>query len=152
MRRVIEEAGVRLLFDQDGNAAGIARGEAWLGTRSPSAGAAAPGGIFSIADVYPLKQPSELAWVKTCLRMLELLDRVEGVADERVLDPLCHGIARRCWVHGQYMFFRRRGFEHNGVAEALETWAIILLMSTAFLLAPECKELEIGILKGMFGF
>jgi hypothetical protein len=89
-----------------------------------------------LANAYPIKQPSELAWVKVCLRTLELLDRAEGVADERVLDPACHGIVRRCWVHGQYAFFRRRGFHHNGVAEALETWAIILLMSTAFLLAP----------------
>jgi hypothetical protein len=67
-----------------------------------------------IANAYPIKQPSELAWVKICLRTLELLDRAEGVADERVLDPFCHGIVRRCWVHGQYMFFRRRGFPHNG--------------------------------------
>jgi hypothetical protein len=89
-----------------------------------------------LANAYPIKQPSELAWVRICLRTLELLDRAEGVADERVLDPVCHGIVRRCWVHGQYMFFRRRGFRHNAVAEALETWSIILLMSTAFLLAP----------------
>jgi hypothetical protein len=89
-----------------------------------------------LADAYPIKQPSELAWVKTCLRTLELLDRAEGVADERVLDPVCHGIARRCWVFGQYVFFRRRGFRHNGVAEVLESWSIILLMTTTFLLVP----------------
>jgi hypothetical protein len=89
-----------------------------------------------LANAYPIKQPSELAWVKICLRTLELLDRAEGVADERVLDPVCHGIVRRCWVYGQYRFFRRRGFDHNGVAEALETWATIFLMTTAFLLVP----------------
>jgi hypothetical protein len=97
-----------------------------------------------LANAYPIKQPSELAWVKICLRTLELLDRAEGVADERVLDPVGHGIARRCWVHGQYMFFRRRGFHHNGVAEALETWAIILLMSTTFLLAPLVVLVTVG--------
>ena len=90
----------------------------------------------ALADAYPIKQPNELAWVKDCLRALELLDRAEGIADERALEPACHGIVRRCWVHGQYMFFRRRGFRHNSVAEALETWAIILLMTTAFLMAP----------------
>ncbi|HEY4403072.1 MAG TPA: hypothetical protein VGN55_00360 [Xanthobacteraceae bacterium] len=89
-----------------------------------------------LADAYPIKQPSELAWVKICLRTLELLDRAEGVADERVLDPACHGIVRRCWVFGQYMFFRRRGFQHNRVAEVLETWAGIFLVMTAFLLVP----------------
>jgi hypothetical protein len=89
-----------------------------------------------LADAYPIKQPSELAWVKISLRTLELLDRAEGVADERVLDPVCHGIVRRCWVFGQYVFFRRRGFQHNRVAEVLETWAGIFLTMTAFLLVP----------------
>jgi hypothetical protein len=89
-----------------------------------------------LASAYPIKQPSELAWVKTCLQTLELLDRAESVADERRLDALCHGIVRRCWVHGQYVFFRQRGFRHNGMAEALGTWATVLLMITAFLLVP----------------
>jgi hypothetical protein len=89
-----------------------------------------------LADAYPIKQPSELAWVKICLRTLELLDRAEGIADERVLDPACHGIVRRCWVFGQYKFFRRRGFRHNSVAEMLETWSMLLLTATAFLLVP----------------
>jgi hypothetical protein len=89
-----------------------------------------------LADAYPIKQPSELAWVKVCLRTLELLDRAEGAANERVLDPLCHDIARRCWVYGQYVFFRRRGFDHNQVAQTLDTWAAVLLVLTAFLLAP----------------
>jgi hypothetical protein len=89
-----------------------------------------------LANAYPIKQPSELAWVKICLRMLELLDRAEGVADERALDPVCHDIVRSCWVFGQSRFFRRRGFHHNEVAEVLESWSIVLLMITAFLLAP----------------
>lgn len=89
-----------------------------------------------LADAYPIKQPSELAWVKICMRTLELLDRAEGAANERVLDPVCHAIARRCWVYGQYVFFRRRGFDHNRTAEVLDTWAAVLLVMTAFLLAP----------------
>ncbi len=115
-----------------------------IGLRSSEAPAGAPGDgsdadahtIGVLADAYPIKQPSELAWVKICLRTLELLDRAERIADERVLDPVCHGLVRRCWVHGQYAFFRRRGFQHNSVAGALETWAIILLITTAFLMAP----------------
>jgi hypothetical protein len=39
-------------------------------------------------------------------------------------------------VFGQYIFFRRRGFQHNGWAEFLETWSSIFLMTTAFVLAP----------------
>ncbi len=89
-----------------------------------------------LANAYPIKQPSELAWVKICLRTLELLDRVEGAANERQLDPICHVIARRCWVYGQYFFFRRRGFQHNSKAEMLETWATIFLILAAFLMVP----------------
>jgi hypothetical protein len=89
-----------------------------------------------LADAYPIKQPSELAWVKICLRTLELLDRAEGVADERKLDPLCHRIARRSWVHGQYAFFRRRGFRHNRLAAFLGSWSSVFLIVTAFLLVP----------------
>jgi hypothetical protein len=91
-------------------------------------------GVF--ANAYPIKQPSELAWVKIGLRTLELLDRAEGAANERDLDPVCHTIARRCWVFGQYIFFRRHGFQHNSKAEFLETWSSISLMMTAFVLAP----------------
>jgi hypothetical protein len=86
-----------------------------------------------LANAYPIKQPSELAWVKICLRTLELLDRAEGAANERALDPECHAIARRCWVFGQYFFFRRRGFQHNTRAEVLETWSSIFLMTTVLL-------------------
>jgi hypothetical protein len=39
-------------------------------------------------------------------------------------------------VFGQSAFFRRRGFHHNSVAEMLETWSKVLLVSTAFLLVP----------------
>jgi hypothetical protein len=89
-----------------------------------------------LAHAYPIKQPSELAWVKICLRNLELLDRVEGVADERALDPVCHAIARRSWVHGQCAFFRRRGSRHGALAEFLETWAAVLLVVPVFGLVP----------------
>jgi hypothetical protein len=89
-----------------------------------------------LAHAYPIKQPSELAWVKICLRNLELLDRVEGVAEERALDPACHAIARQAWVHGQCAFFRRRGSRHDALAEFLEAWAVVLLGVPAFVLVP----------------
>jgi len=89
-----------------------------------------------LAHAYPIKQPSELGWVKICLRTLELLDRVEGAADERVLDPACHAIARRSWVEGQCAFFRRQGSRHDTLAEFLETWALVLLVVPVFVLVP----------------
>jgi hypothetical protein len=89
-----------------------------------------------LAHAYPIKQPSELAWVKICLRNLELLDRVEGAADERALDPHCHEIARRSWVQGQCAFFRRQGHHHDALAEFLEGWALALLVIPVFILVP----------------
>jgi hypothetical protein len=89
-----------------------------------------------LAHAYPIKQPTELAWVKICLRNLELLDRAEGAADERALDPAGHAIARRSWVKGQYAFFRRQGARHDSLAEFLETWALALLVVPVFILVP----------------
>ena len=89
-----------------------------------------------LAHAYPIKQPVELGWVKICLRNLELLDRVEGAADERALDPACHAIARGSWVHGQCAFFRRQGAGHDRLAEFLETWALLLLVVPVFVLVP----------------
>ena len=98
-----------------------------------------------LANAYPIKQSGELAWVKISLRTLELLDRAEGVADERDLDPICHAIARRYWVHGQYMFFRRRGFSHNNEAKTLETLATILLLGPVILMVSLAVTYMLGI-------
>ena len=47
-----------------------------------------------IAHAYPIMQPSELAWVKICLRTIERLDKAEA-APVRKLDPTrpCHSTA-----------------------------------------------------------
>jgi hypothetical protein len=78
-------------------------------------------GLHSIAEAYPIKQTSELAWVKLCLRTLELLDRSgpppEATSD---LDPVAYGWARNLWVGGQLDFFFRRGRDHNEKAERHE--------------------------------
>lgn len=92
--------------------------------------------VAVLADAYPIGQPSELAWVKTSLRSLELLDHIEGAGSERDLDGRCHRVVRHCWVQGQWKFFRRRGTHHNGLAEFLEGWAGLLLVVPAFLLVP----------------
>jgi hypothetical protein len=109
--------------------AGIASGEAWLGTGSPSAGAAAPGGIFSIADVYPLKQPSELAWVKTCLRTLELLDSCDPPSGTGGgLNQTTYAWVRDLWIGGQLAYFNRRRHSHSESAEKREAQAIALVV------------------------
>jgi hypothetical protein len=88
-----------------------------------------------IANAYPIKQPSELAWVKVCLRTLERLDTPEGGSAHRI-DPAGHVIARRFWVQGQFAYFKRQGYRHNNLAESFQGWSDILLLSSAFLLVP----------------
>ena len=95
-------------------------------------------GLHSIADAYPIKQTSELAWVKLCLRTLELLDQPQSpTAGERELDPAAYGWARNLWVGGQLDFFFRRGRDHNETAERRERISFVLValsIGTAFLL------------------
>jgi len=89
-----------------------------------------------LANSYPIKQPSELAWVKMCLRTLERM-RDEGRTDAKAsIDPTAHAIARRYWVANQLSYFGRQGSRHNRRAEALEGWALILLFVTPFILVP----------------
>jgi hypothetical protein len=95
-------------------------------------------GLHSIADAYPIKQTSELAWVKLCLRTLELLDPPEmPAAGERPLAADAYGWARNLWVGGQLDFFFRRGRDHNETAERRERISAILVVvsiATAFML------------------
>jgi hypothetical protein len=88
-----------------------------------------------IANAYPIKQPSELAWVKICLRTLERLDKPEGDLPRRI-DPAGHAAARRFWVHGQFAYFRRQGYRHNSFAETIQAWTDILLLPSVFILVP----------------
>jgi hypothetical protein len=91
--------------------------------------------VGAIADAYPIKQPSELAWVKVCLRSLERLDKPEGSLPHR-LDPTGHAIARRFWVQGQLAYFKRQGYRHNRFAESTQAWSNIFLLLSPFVLVP----------------
>jgi hypothetical protein len=83
----------------------------------------------SVAKAYPIRQPRELDWVKTCLRTLELLDSRE------LPDKLKHDFetdghpwARAFWVHGQFEFFRQRGPAHDDEAGKLLGWFFFLVI------------------------
>src|SRR5712692_686158 len=83
----------------------------------------------SVADAYPIRQPRELDWVKTCLRAIELLDKRNPHPDpEHGLGPASYGCARNSWVNGQLGFFRRRGPEHDRQAAAHEIRSVALLI------------------------
>jgi hypothetical protein len=92
--------------------------------------------IGMLARSYPIKQPSELAWIKICLRTLELWYGAEGNRTKLGMDPKTYAIARRFWVHGQLSYFERQGIQHSRRAEILEGWALIVLFITPFFLVP----------------
>jgi len=88
----------------------------------------------AVADAYPIRQPSELDWVKTCLRTLELLDTDKSpVAMNHRFDADGYPWARTFWVDGQLAFFGRRGPQHDHHAESFENRSLILvILSIAF--------------------
>jgi hypothetical protein len=91
--------------------------------------------VGAIADAYPIKQSSELAWVKVCLRTLERLDK-PGDTPLRWVDPVGHAIARRFWVRDQFAYFKRQGYRHNKLAEDNQTAADLLVLVSTFVLLP----------------
>jgi hypothetical protein len=83
----------------------------------------------AVADAYPIRQPSELDWVKTCLRTLELLDADKSSADlKHRIETEGDTWARTFWVRGQLAFFRGRGPEHDHRAEVLENRSFVLVI------------------------
>jgi hypothetical protein len=91
--------------------------------------------VGAIANAYPIQQPSELAWVKVCLRTLERLDKPQISPVQRI-DPTGHSIASRFWVHGQFDYYKRQGLRHNERAESNETHSTALLVLSPFILVP----------------
>jgi len=91
--------------------------------------------VGTIANAYPIKQPSELAWVKICLRTLERMDKPQGRPGKDI-DAAAHAIARRFWVQGQLDYFRKAGSLHNQRAEWIEANSTVLLVLSPFVLVP----------------
>ena len=89
-----------------------------------------------LANSYPIKQPSELAWVKLCLRTLERVHNEGRTEAKHGLDLAAHAVARRYWVAGQLSYFGRQGSRHNRWSEFWEGWALVLLGVTPFILVP----------------
>ena len=83
----------------------------------------------AVADAYPIRQPSELDWVKTCLRTLELLDADKSpAAINHRFDVEGHPWARTFWVNGQLAFFRKRARERDHQADIFEKRSLILVI------------------------
>jgi len=93
-------------------------------------------GPGAIANAYPIRQASELAWVKDALRTLELLDRGDQLGVRGGLDAAGHAVARHYWVLGQSAFFRQRGYQFNRRADVLSAQGIVLTVLAPFLIVP----------------
>jgi hypothetical protein len=111
-----------------------------LGIASPNGGApdSLPPGVHNpgtIADAYPIKQPSELAWVKIALRVLELVESGDASVQGR-LDTAGHAVVRHGWVHGQYAYFRTRGYRLKRHADVISAHGLVLAASAPFVIVP----------------
>lgn len=80
------------------------------------------GGMVSVADAYPIKQPSELAWVKTCLWTQELLDYAEGRGAPMTKEQqkAAYPYLRQLWIDGQADYFTTTASDLDEGAETYE--------------------------------
>ncbi len=84
-----------------------------------------------VADAYPIKQPAELAWVKTCLWTLEFLDHAERPGASRPVDEAtAYHWLRDLWVQGQDGYFTRNAHRHDELAAIHEDRAYALLFAS----------------------
>jgi len=112
-----------------------------LGIASPNGAASEPlpPGVHNpatIADAYPIKQPSELAWVKIALRVLELVEPGDASSVQGRLDTAGHAVARHGWVQGQYAYFRTRGYRLKRHADVISAHGLVLAASAPFVIVP----------------
>jgi hypothetical protein len=112
-----------------------------LGIATPNGAAPEPlpPGVHNpgtIADAYPIKQPSELAWVKIALRVLELVEPGDRSSVPGQLDAAGHAVARHGWVQGQYAYFRTRGYRLKRHADVINAHGLVLAASAPFVILP----------------
>jgi len=90
----------------------------------------------TIADAYPIKQSSELAWVKIALRALDLIELGDRSSERGRLDAAGHAVALHSWVRGQYVYFRTRGYRLKRQADAISAHGLLLAASAPFVIVP----------------
>lgn len=86
----------------------------------------------SIAEAYPIKQQSELAWVKIVLRTLDMLHSVTASQPVPVT-PGSLAMVRELWINGQKAYFERQGNRHHRIAEMREAQSLVLLGLSPFI-------------------
>jgi len=93
-------------------------------------------GLGAVANAYPIKQSSELAWVKIALRALEVVGRSDLPATPGALDPAGHAVARHCWVRGQYAYFRERSYCLKRSSDSRAAKGFVLAALAPFVTVP----------------
>jgi hypothetical protein len=81
----------------------------------------------SVADAYPIKQPSELAWVKIVLRTLDMLHAVRHPPEVSATIETQETV-RELWIEGQKSYFERTSWRNHRTAEMRETQSLAALL------------------------
>ena len=80
-----------------------------------------------VAHEYPIKQPSELAWVRIVLRTYDMLHVLNERAPNAARDEKHLTSVRDLWIDGQRAYFKRQGDRHHRIAEMREAQSLVLL-------------------------
>ncbi len=80
-----------------------------------------------VADVYPVCQPDELAWVRLSLQSLDCVGSRPADAAAPAGDALRYRICRDIWVAGQYAYFGDRVARHLAAATRSERLSLSLV-------------------------
>jgi hypothetical protein len=86
--------------------------------------------VNGVADLYPIKQPSELTWVKNTLRALALCHRQPDKAQHQMNDATAYHIVRQYWVLGQENYFKQQRERHDRRSSQFEFWSIVCFTFT----------------------
>jgi hypothetical protein len=86
--------------------------------------------INGVADLYPIKQPSELTWVKDTLRVLALCHRPLNKIRPQLNDAMAYLAVRQYWVLGQERYFTQQSERHDRRSNLFEFWSIVCFVIT----------------------
>jgi hypothetical protein len=81
--------------------------------------------VNDVADLYPIKQPSELTWVKNTLRSLALCHRPPRRTQPQLNDAMVYHTVRQYWVLGQERYFAQQRERHDRRSNMFETWSYV---------------------------
>jgi hypothetical protein len=81
--------------------------------------------VNGVADLYPIKQPSELTWVKNTLRSLALFHRPQGRTQPQFSDAMAYNVVRQYWVLGQERYFAQQRERHDRQSHMFENCSYV---------------------------